>query len=263
MEGSMQQNLIKEKLIEYYTNYYRNVLSLPDWHSRVTERLSEEDLESKKIKRIEKMIGNFKGKILLNVGCGTGGFNIEAFKKGAKIFAIEPEKDAIFIARLKADKFGINKKNIVNGVAEKIPFRDNQFDIVYCFSVVEHVNNLHRSLKEMIRVCKKGGKIYIETRDYRGFYEGHYKMFWLPLFPKKIAAIYLKIRKRNPDYLFNGIRYVTLPEIENLLKKTDKNIKIINYSTSPSKLKGAINFLIYYYLKLLQINPNIELIIQK
>lgn len=259
----MQQDLIKEKIIGYYTNYYRDVLSLPDWKKRVKDRLSEERLEFKKIIRLEKIIGNFNGKSLLNIGCGTGGFNVEAAKKGAKIYAVEPEKDALFISRLKADKVGINKKNIVNGVAEKLPFRDNQFDIVYCFSVVEHVSNLNRSLEEMIRVCKNSGKIYIETRDYRGFYEGHYKIFWLPLFPKKIARYYLKIRKRNPNYLFNGIRYVTLSEIERLLKKIDKNIKVINYSTGPSRLTGTVNLLIYYYLKILRINPNVELIIQK
>ncbi|MCB1124541.1 MAG: methyltransferase domain-containing protein, partial [Verrucomicrobiae bacterium] len=50
----------------------------------------------------------------------------------------------------------------VQGVAEALPFRDNCFDVVLSFSVLEHVKDPFRAAREMIRVLKPGGYLHIE-----------------------------------------------------------------------------------------------------
>jgi len=48
---------------------------------------------------------------------------------------------------------------------ETLPFPNNSFDRVFCICVIEHVKNDVKGIKELVRVCKKGGLIALTT-DY-------------------------------------------------------------------------------------------------
>lgn len=62
-----------------------------------------------------------EGDSLLDIGGGTGSVSIEAALQGAKVWAIEREKEGIELIRKNADKFAI-KMNIVQGLApEDLP----------------------------------------------------------------------------------------------------------------------------------------------
>ena len=41
------------------------------------------------------------------------------------------------------------------------PFKDNEFDELYCSHVLEHVDDLIKTLNEIKRVCKKNAKIIL------------------------------------------------------------------------------------------------------
>ena len=59
-------------------------------------------------------------------------------------------------------KDGYGKIDYVSDI-EKIPVKDNSFDIIICTEVLEHVPNPIGALKEMARILKKGGKLLITT----------------------------------------------------------------------------------------------------
>jgi len=104
-----------------------------------------------------------KGK-LLDIGCGAGDFP-EAFNyylPNLKITAIDLSKKAIE----KAKKRNIKAKFIVAS-AEKLPFKDNSFDVVTCFDVLEHVKSPEKMLGEIQRVLKPGGTLqsFVPTED--------------------------------------------------------------------------------------------------
>ena len=44
---------------------------------------------------------------------------------------------------------------------EKLTYQDNMFDIVHCCNAFDHTVNAKTALKEMIRICKSNGWIYI------------------------------------------------------------------------------------------------------
>jgi ubiquinone/menaquinone biosynthesis C-methylase UbiE len=45
--------------------------------------------------------------------------------------------------------------------AENLPYKDNQFDVVFGIDMIHHVNNPYKVLEECIRVSKKNGKIIL------------------------------------------------------------------------------------------------------
>ncbi len=46
---------------------------------------------------------------------------------------------------------------------EKTPFDDNTFDFIICNAVLEHVTNPFNCVKEMVRVLKNKGEIWVEA----------------------------------------------------------------------------------------------------
>lgn len=246
-------NLLKNKIINYYKHYYKDTLNIPNWADLTNKQLSEETEELERIKYLEKLLGKFKNKKILDIGCGTGGFVAASNLKGARAVGIEPDEKAIEICRLK-------KCKVIKSTAENLPFKDNQFDIIHCHTVIEHVKDVEKSILEIVRVAKKNGIIYIKCPNYLSFYEGHYKIFWLPLFPKTLSKSYLKIRKRPTEFI-DTINYDTPNLFKSIFNKHKIRYKFLH---QPIKLQnGLINFLIYIYQKVFNVPQNIEIIIKK
>jgi ubiquinone/menaquinone biosynthesis C-methylase UbiE len=103
---------------------------------------------------IESYIGE-KSKFL-DVGCGSGYSLLKAItSKSCEAFGIDPTPNSFGV------KFNNGNLNIIQGSAEAIPFEDGMFDVVYSSHVIEHVNDIDKSLEEFHRVLKAGGKAII------------------------------------------------------------------------------------------------------
>lgn len=103
------------------------------------------------------LIGNVRGKEVLDIGCGTGRYSIELANKGAKVTAVDFCKPMLKIAKRKAGKLDIR---FVYSDLKKIPLRQ-KFDIVICNLVLSHVEDLGNALKEVSRLVKRGGFVII------------------------------------------------------------------------------------------------------
>ena len=216
-------NLIKQ----YYTNYYRDQLGLKGYQWRVENRSNEDNDDSyytasKQIKKIATLLNlrfDKRQKVLV-VGAGTGVEMIQFSKIGCLTYAIEPDKKALEILKIRSKLQQLDQNKIKQAVAEKIPYPDNFFDFVYCWQVLEHVQDITKSIKEMVRVTKKNGWIFIGCPDYRQIVEPHYKVY-LPLFlPRWINKIILKLRGRNTKF-FDTLQFVNAKKIKNILKNSN------------------------------------------
>ena len=83
--------------------------------------------------------------------------------------------------------------------------------------VIEHVGDQRAVLREALRVMKPGGALYLACPNYLRFYEPHYKIFWIPLLPKFLGRLYLRLRGRRP-VLIDQITYTTNARIKKLLR---------------------------------------------
>ncbi|HII17023.1 TPA: class I SAM-dependent methyltransferase [Candidatus Woesearchaeota archaeon] len=111
-----------------------------------------------RVRRLLREAGNLKGKSLLEVGCEAGYVSIQFKKKGATVTAFDVCEPALERFRQKKESAGIT---IFAAAAQKIPLKDNSFDVVVCTEVIEHMPKVEQCIGEMARVLKQGGKLYI------------------------------------------------------------------------------------------------------
>ena len=96
-------------------------------------------------------------KSILDVGCGRGEFLEYLANKGFKNLAgVDLSETAI--AHLNEILPECEAKI---GAGEKLPFDDNQFDLITCLGVLEHFLDIPGGLNEMNRVCSANGQVII------------------------------------------------------------------------------------------------------
>lgn len=61
--------------------------------------------------------------------------------------------------------------------AHKLPFNDNEFNIILCTEVLEHLKNPQKAINEMRRILKKGGKLILTTRFVYPLHDSPYDYF--------------------------------------------------------------------------------------
>jgi ubiquinone/menaquinone biosynthesis C-methylase UbiE len=219
MERTPLDAELEAELRDYYTRYYRDQLCIPSWQSYVEARLTESDEPKKRLETLERWFNRplrAEDRVLV-VGTGTGA-ELEAFIDiGCHVEGIEPDEQAVRIARKKCALRGVAPERVHQAVAEQLPFADDTFDVVSCFTVLEHVADVEKSLDEMIRVCKPGGHICIWTPDYRHFYEPHYKLLMPMFLPRPVVAGLLRLRGKSPDFLWS-LQLVNARQLTNLLQ---------------------------------------------
>jgi len=156
---------------------------------------------------------------ILDMSSGCGTFVYFGLLNNFLIYGIEPEEWKHKFNELKSlEKSYPNAwiSHFLKGVGEHLPYDDERFDCVSSYQTLEHVQDVRKCISEMLRVTKSGGGIHIKCPDYRSFFEPHYLLPWLPLFPRKLARIYLWILRRPLSGL-DTINYVTTPFIKRLL----------------------------------------------
>lgn len=102
---------------------------------------------------------SFKNKIVLDAGCGNGRNSLWVLKIGAKkLVAFDNHQDTVSVAKKNLKEFK-NAKVILNSIY-KIPF-NNEFDIVMCIGVLQHLGNPQTAISNLVKACKRKGKIVV------------------------------------------------------------------------------------------------------
>lgn len=110
---------------------------------------------------IEMPLDDLAGKQILEIGPGAGGHSALFARHGASMASIDITRAR---ARATARKFkilGVNDCIALQGDAEKLPFDNGTFDIVYSNGVLHHTNDTEAAIDEVFRVLKPGGNAVI------------------------------------------------------------------------------------------------------
>ncbi|EKD90180.1 MAG: methyltransferase type 11 [uncultured bacterium] len=131
----------------------------PDYYQKgIKGNILQKIWHGTKIKFALKLLNNISFKNCLEVGSASGHLISEIAKKHPKVkfHAIDAYKEAIEFGKKKYPHIKFLKAE-----AEKLPFKNNQFDLILCYETIEHVRNPKKVISEMRRVLKKKGKLIL------------------------------------------------------------------------------------------------------
>lgn len=105
---------------------------------------------------------------ILDVGCGTGR-NLDVLRRWGRVVGVEPQGPGLDACR--AD--GLGPERVAVGTATALPFPAERFDLVTAFDVLEHLDDDAAGLREMRRVLRPAGHIFVTVPAYRFLWSGH------------------------------------------------------------------------------------------
>lgn len=205
---------------KYYYHYYKKTLNLPDYKDRIESRLLEEISDSEFLNNIikELRIDDIQNKSILIIGLGTGSVLKPLVDMGCKkIYAIEPNLDALKISHLKAELLSLDCSKLTGDIAEDMLFEENSFDFIFSRSVFEHVQDLEKSFEETIRVLKQGGISYTNCPNYNYPLEDHFKIPAFTFLGKFFTKFFTYIFRRRTRFI-DTLIFTTPKRIDKLLK---------------------------------------------
>ena len=119
-----------------------------------------------KVRSIGKL--TLDGNKLLDFGAGTGDFLQAAENKGWRVYGVEPNEQA----RNLASKKGLH---LLSSLKE---LKEEQFDAITLWHVLEHVPNLQETLNRLQALLKPSGVLVIAVPNYKSWDAKKYKEFW-------------------------------------------------------------------------------------
>ena len=97
------------------------------------------------------------GSNILDIGCNSGGFmEMLAEKKHCKVTGVDYADNMVALARSK-------KLKVYKASAEKLPFKDGQFDVVCLMETIVYIDDMDKAFKEIKRVLKPNGLLIGST----------------------------------------------------------------------------------------------------
>lgn len=100
----------------------------------------------------------WKGKLVLEVGCGIGTDTINFLRAGAFVTAIDVSEESLKLTRRRAQIFGFDQHlAVVHGNAEELPqiVGYPAYDLIYSFGVLHHTPNPERAFAELVRFADR------------------------------------------------------------------------------------------------------------
>jgi ubiquinone/menaquinone biosynthesis C-methylase UbiE len=119
---------------------------------RITERVET--------RAVFDLIGELRGKRVLDVGTGDGTYAIEAAARGGVVTALDAEPEMLAAARARAAARRV-EVTLRPGRAEALPFDDASFDVVMAVTVLCFVPDAGGAVCEMARVLVPGGRLVV------------------------------------------------------------------------------------------------------
>jgi len=160
---------------------------------------------------IDKLGHPFRGdERLLDAGCGDGGVARLLRERVAQVVAVDVEPSETW-----QDGDGIS---FSVADAEKLPFGEDEFDLIHSKDSLHHMVDPERALAEYRRVVKPGGSVLIvEANRYNPIFFVHMtKMLGHEHFTRK--RFHSLVRSAFPNARFGTFEARFLPQAERILK---------------------------------------------
>ena len=150
----------------------------------------------------------YRGRRVLEVGCGAGVDLARFAKGGAEVVGVDLAASAIDLARANFEQQGLSGEfRVADG--EALPFSESSFDFVFAHGVVQYTTNPQRLVDECRRVLKPGGEAVFQVYNRISWLNGLSKLMKVGL-EHDDAPVLLKFSIAEFKTLVSGFRDVRI-----------------------------------------------------
>jgi SAM-dependent methyltransferase len=141
---------------------------------------------------------------VLDVGSGLGFPMLELAQRlgpSSRVFGIDPWSRAVERTRLKIGVCEVANAEVIEGVAEEMPFDDAFFDLIVSNNGINNVNDAEASLGECSRVAKPGAQFVLSINleeTMIEFYETYEKTLRAMGLEDEVIGMREQIRSKRP-----------------------------------------------------------------
>jgi len=170
----------------------------------------DEDKIWKDGERIISLLHPKKNDKILDACCGSfGRITIPAAKRNLRVTSVDISPTAIKLLKNRLERFKLSKKCILRKAdVKKLPFSNNYFDKVFLLNT-PHFQDLDKIIKEISRVTKKNGLLFINFKNSESFANYFYKNpFFQRILVGKIKMYFYPLDELKRNFTKYGLQIV-------------------------------------------------------
>jgi ubiquinone/menaquinone biosynthesis C-methylase UbiE len=173
----------------------------------------------------------YRGKKLLEVGCGVGIDLVRFAKGGAIVTGVDLAQKSIELAKKNFELNGLHGDlRLMNG--EDLQFDNNSCDVVYAHGVLQYTADAQKMVDEIYRVLKPGGEAIMMVYN---------KYSWLNFLSKL-----MKVELEHEDAPV--LKKYSIPEFKSMLSRFSKIEIIPERFPVKTRLHHGMKALLYNYV---------------
>lgn len=157
---------------------------------------------------------------VLDIGCSTGILTHHYAGIFGHVVGVDIDDGAVEWAQKNRAADNIEYRV---GDSMDLPFTTDEFDVVTCTHIYEHVPNARRMMDEIFRVLKPGGVCYFAAENRVRLWDGHYDLPLLTVLPKMPADWFVRLMRRGEG------RYETHYTVRGL-RRLARRFEVVDYT---------------------------------
>lgn len=178
-----------------------------------------EAVATRDFEEITKWVELKKGMKILDLGCGYGYFVTFLRKKGYSAYGCDVDEASVEVAKKLLEINKLNQNFVVKNNDFKLPYPNEHFDFINLNYVLVYSKDHGRLFKEIKRILKKGGKVYLITPNYQCCYDVNYGLLLIPWLPRFFNKFYLRLMGKKDLSFFDTFNFTTKRGMEKIFKK--------------------------------------------
>jgi 2-polyprenyl-3-methyl-5-hydroxy-6-metoxy-1,4-benzoquinol methylase len=174
-------------------------------NAEVWRRYARREIQrGREIVRTLRQITTLRGKRVLDVGSGYGGMLIAMAEQGADVHGIEIDTERAEVGRKRLAELGLHIP-YENGdiCTPNIENRLNNFDVVVCQDVLEHVLEPSRVIEAICSMLRPGGFVFVQIPNKYGIdqlmSDHHYGLTGITALSRAQAIEYWRVATGEPS----------------------------------------------------------------
>ena len=204
------------------------------------------------VDEIEARGVKFAKSLVLELGAGMGGYSLTLSQRAKDFVASDIRHGEII------DGLGVPFTQV--DATQRFPFEDDGWDLVYCSSLIEHIDNPQSMLQECWRVLRPGGWLYLSFPPFYSlsmigghrFKPFHFLGEW---FAVRIASLFHRKRFRSyaTCYGVYGLYPLTIDQVKAFvldagfdLADVYTRMSLVNTAKLPGFLKDLMTWHVCY-----------------